>query len=99
MKNSELKFSEYMQNISRSKSFGKFVLMVYSQINATQNCNVNSRKYPTLPNQSKLTQISDFVSQKEPIAGFYYKDFDSFRNYRLDSSKSTRNVRTVALLQ
>ena len=26
MKNSKLKFSEYMQNISRSKSFGKFVL-------------------------------------------------------------------------
>ena len=29
MKNSKLKFSEYMQNISRSKSFGKFVLIVY----------------------------------------------------------------------
>ena len=28
MKNSKLKFSEYMQNISRSKSFGKFVLIV-----------------------------------------------------------------------
>ena len=27
MKNSKLKFSEYMQNISRSKSFGKFVLI------------------------------------------------------------------------
>ena len=30
MKNSKLKFSEYMQNISRSKSFGKFVLIVLS---------------------------------------------------------------------
>ena len=30
MKNSKLKFSEYMQNISRSKSFGKFVLIVYA---------------------------------------------------------------------
>ena len=29
MKNSKLKFCEYMQNISRSKSFGKFVLIVY----------------------------------------------------------------------
>ena len=28
MKNTKLKFSEYMQNISRSKSFGKFVLIV-----------------------------------------------------------------------
>ena len=28
MKNSKLKVSEYMQNISRSKSFGKFVLIV-----------------------------------------------------------------------
>ena len=29
MKNSKLKFSEYMQNISRFKSFGKFVLIVH----------------------------------------------------------------------
>ena len=28
MKNSKLKISEYMQNISRSKSYGKFVLIV-----------------------------------------------------------------------
>ena len=28
MKNSKLKFSEYMQNINRSKNFGKFVLTV-----------------------------------------------------------------------
>ena len=28
MKNSKLKFSKYMQNISRSKSFGRFVLIV-----------------------------------------------------------------------
>ena len=32
MKNSKLKFSEYMQNISMSKSFGKFVLVVFSHI-------------------------------------------------------------------
>ena len=32
MKNSKLKFSEYMQNISRSKSFGKFVLIVRQAI-------------------------------------------------------------------
>ena len=31
MKNSKVKFSEYMQNISRSKSFGKFVLIVISK--------------------------------------------------------------------
>ena len=30
MKNSKLNFSEYMQTISRSKSFGKFVLLVIS---------------------------------------------------------------------
>ena len=30
MKNSKLKFSEYMQNISRSKRFGKFVRIVYT---------------------------------------------------------------------
>jgi hypothetical protein len=30
MKKSKLKFSEYMQNISRSKSCGKFVLIVYT---------------------------------------------------------------------
>ena len=30
MKNSKLKFNEYMQNISRSKSFGKFALIVCS---------------------------------------------------------------------
>ena len=29
MKNSKLKVSEYMENITRSKSFGKFVLIVY----------------------------------------------------------------------
>ena len=29
MKNSKLKFNEYLQNISRSKSFGKFVLIVF----------------------------------------------------------------------
>ena len=29
-KSSKLKFSEYMQNISRSKSFGKFVRIVNS---------------------------------------------------------------------
>ena len=28
MKNTKSKFSEYRQNISRSKSFGKFVLIV-----------------------------------------------------------------------
>ena len=28
MKNSKLKFSEYMQNITRSKTFGKFALIV-----------------------------------------------------------------------
>ena len=34
MKNSKLKFSEYMQNISRSKSFGKFVLIVFYSFSA-----------------------------------------------------------------
>ena len=32
MKNTKLKFSEYKKNISRSKSFGKFVLIVYAQL-------------------------------------------------------------------
>ena len=31
MKNSQLRFSEYMQNISRSISFGKFILMCYAR--------------------------------------------------------------------
>ena len=31
MKNSKLKFSDYMQNISRSKGFGKFVLIVLTK--------------------------------------------------------------------
>ena len=31
MKNSKLKFSEYMQNISWSKRFGKFVLIVFAK--------------------------------------------------------------------
>ena len=30
LKNSKLKFSEYIQNISRSKSFGTFVLIAVS---------------------------------------------------------------------
>ena len=29
IKKSKLKFSKYMQNISRSKSFGRFVLIVF----------------------------------------------------------------------
>ena len=37
MKNSKLKFSEYMQNISMSKSFGKFVLIISVSIKM-QNC-------------------------------------------------------------
>ena len=35
MKNSKLKFSEYMQNISRSKSFSKFVLIVYNDVSTS----------------------------------------------------------------
>ena len=30
MKNAKLQFSEYLQNISKSKSFGKLVLIVFS---------------------------------------------------------------------
>ena len=40
MKNSKLKFIEYMQNISRSKSFGKFVLIVKGK---KMNCVKNYR--------------------------------------------------------
>ena len=41
MKNSKLKFGEYMQNITRSKSFGKFVLIVYfSEPDKTSLCAV-----------------------------------------------------------
>ena len=35
MKNFKLKFSEYMQNIRRSKSFGKFVLIVNLNLKVT----------------------------------------------------------------
>ena len=38
MKNSKQKYSEYMQTISRSKSFGKFVLIVYLTL-------INQRRY------------------------------------------------------
>ena len=36
MKNSKLKFSEYMQNISRFKSFRRFVLIVHEFMIALQ---------------------------------------------------------------
>ena len=45
MKNSKLKFSEYMQNISRSKSFGKFVLIGYVT------------KYELIPNFNQMTLL------------------------------------------
>ena len=38
MKNPKLKFSEYMLNISRSKSFGKFVLIVNVKMSAWVHC-------------------------------------------------------------
>ena len=34
MKNSKLKFSEYVQNVSRSKSFGTFVLIVQMKVSS-----------------------------------------------------------------
>ena len=37
MKNAKLKFSEYMQNISRTKRFGKFVLIVKAAAAETAN--------------------------------------------------------------
>ena len=55
MKYSKLKFSDYMQNISRSKIFGKFVLIVYVTGNETLkqcwNCKFDFRKYfgPIVP--------------------------------------------------
>ena len=35
MKNSKLQFSEYMQNVSRAKIFGKFVLIVNQSTSST----------------------------------------------------------------
>ena len=44
MKNFKQKFSEYMQNISRSKRFGKFVLIVYTFLFSTSGQGyINSR--------------------------------------------------------
>ena len=48
MKNSKLKFSKYMQNIRRSKSFGKFVLIVYKYlVNMTKHRCKKSRNAPS----------------------------------------------------
>ena len=42
MKNSKLEFSELMQNISRSESFGKFVLIVMTSSRLWQHCALSS---------------------------------------------------------
>ena len=48
MKNSKQKFSEYIQNISRSKSFGKFVLIVYKYfVNMTKHRCIKSMNAPS----------------------------------------------------
>ena len=49
MKNSKLKFSEYMQNISRSKSFGKFVLIVLVKLLERRNSLTELTLIHTLP--------------------------------------------------
>ena len=52
MKNSKLKFSDYMQNNSRSKSFGKFVYATGNEtLKKCWNYKFNFRKYfgPIVP--------------------------------------------------
>ena len=59
MKNSKLKFSEYVQNINRSKSFGKFVLIVLSGMFS-----------PTVPLLSTLKwslDFHDFLAKNLPL--------------------------------
>ena len=56
IKNSKLKFIEYMQNISRSKSFGKFVLIVSCSEMSFKKTNF---RYPTSIGyclESRITQ-------------------------------------------
>ena len=48
MKNSKLKFSEYMQNISRSKSFSKFFLIVYTNTTQSQTDEIEKLKKHTI---------------------------------------------------
>ena len=55
MKNSKLRFSEYMQNISRSKSFGKFVLIVQCKFLLETNLDTIYE----LGNQEKVSMKSD----------------------------------------
>ena len=57
MKNSKLKFSEHMQNISRSKSVGKFVLIVIVKYLVMNNAGA----------YQKLFEITgDIIKQSKP---------------------------------
>ena len=71
MKKCKLKFSKYVQNISSSKNFGKFVFIVkqyiyniffvsFIDLNGTQNIHFGNMK-SKLPNWPKPAQISDYV--------------------------------------
>ena len=63
MKNSKLKFSEHMQNISRSKSVGKFVLIVIVKYLVMNNAGA----------YQKLFEITgDIIKQSKPLPNFSY---------------------------
>ena len=73
MKNSKLKFSEYMQNISRSKNFGRFVLIVLLS---------NNRHH-----SNKLLKSHKFSKQREKKHDYHQMwsltAYDYFRQTKL----------------
>ena len=62
MKNSELKFSKYMQNLSRSKRFGKFVLIV------GDNCPFKKDSYRGIP----MVHLAPLVSPSFPLVSPWF---------------------------
>ena len=64
-KNSELKFSKYMQNLSRSKRFGKFVLIV------GDNCPFKKDIYRGIP----MVHLAPLVSPGFPLVSPWFPWF------------------------
>ena len=61
MKNSKLKFSEYMQNINRSKSFGKFVVIVMTRNTGLKCLDISHSKLETTRKIKKKTEKTRIV--------------------------------------
>ena len=99
MKNSKLRFSEYMQNISRSKSFGKFVFIMHGKLHimklwSTSLCFLMYSK----PRQINLNpykilfQVNSYYtyspSQSAPTILVYQVDLIFFRIWNLKKIRS-----------